>query len=132
MSYPDACNDQELTCQRVPYFSTTNDTPLGVVLGVERGDPEAADNVAMLALSGNSVANFFGPERPSGLTASNGEFDDSIVISWHDYPLATSYTLAKMAALIEIDGHPSCKIGNFSVVEWINISAASDRVLKQV
>jgi len=99
MSYPDACGANGIDCQRLDYFSTPDLQPDGHVIGVAEGSPDAADNAAMFRLSALSVANFSGPERPIGLTASNGQFADKIVVDWQAYPGADGYQLTRLTAL---------------------------------
>ena len=114
MSYPDECNELEVSCQRIPYFSTPDVIYQDITIGINNKQSNAADNSAMLQMSIPSVANFAGLESPTGLTASNDNLDE-ISISWDPYPGADAYTLYAMKGLREIDGHTSCLTNFFSI-----------------
>jgi hypothetical protein len=111
MSYPDACGASGIDCQRLDYFSTPDLQPEGHVIGIAQGSPDAADNAAMFRLSALSVANFSGPERPIGLTASNGQFADKIIVDWQAYPGADAYQLTRLTALNQGNSDVPCTSG---------------------
>lgn len=117
MSYPDGCSGNQVACQRIPYFSTPNLTPDANTIGIADGDPESADNSAMLATSGHSLANLIGPQRPVGLQASNGNDANTIQLSWHEYPGADRYRLTRLTALKESDGSIRCLPGFIAIYE---------------
>lgn len=122
MSYPDGCSGNQLVCQQIPYFSTPQLTPDGNTIGIAAGEPDSADNAAMLALSAYSLANLIGPERPVGLEASNGGDNNSIDLSWPEYPGADRYLLTRLTTVRGDDGSIRCLPGFISIYKSFEVA----------
>jgi alpha-tubulin suppressor-like RCC1 family protein len=122
MSYPDGCSDNQIACQQIPYFSTPILTPDGNTIGIAAGEPESADNAAMLALSGYSLANLIGPQRPLGLEASNGDDSNSINLSWPEYLGADRYQLIRLTTVKGGDGSIRCLPGFIAIYKSFEVA----------
>jgi hypothetical protein len=122
MSYPDGCSGNQVACQQIPYFSTPKLSPDGNIIGIDASEPESADNSAMLELSGYSLANLVGPQRPIGLVATNGGDTNSINLSWPEYPGADRYQLNRLTAVRGDDGSIRCLPGFISIYKSFEVT----------
>lgn len=102
MAYNDYCVASGTSCQRLLYWSNPNvlrnGVPMGVTQGTCTGSPTCdADGRLTLNNTAFTVANFrqavSAPATPSGLSASDGTFNDRVRVSWGAVSGATHYEL---------------------------------------
>jgi hypothetical protein len=58
MAYNNECNDQKISCTRIPYWSNPSVNYQGNPTGISQTDPDSANNVLTLNNTAYTVANF--------------------------------------------------------------------------
>lgn len=93
MSYNDRCNDEVGFCDTIPYFSNPRVLDGDAAVGIERTDPESADNSLMMNQSANIVANFRGAGAPTNIQVSKTDTPRELKVSWDEFPNADAFEL---------------------------------------